>query len=744
MDVAVGKMKLGKIYSLGFITLPLLVITAAGLGVSQAAAAPTGKTVQTASSHARLAAIVKKTDKIARTRSTGQHPSVTVKKVTATKPNVAPSSATVPPPSPATSAAPVTQTASRPSLSPLALSETKLISYMPADAAWTNMWTDYQPATISADFARISSLGANTVRLVIDPTVFGFPAPSATMRQELAETVAAAQAQGLRVQLTLFDWWHNYADISDSVAWVGSLLEPFKDDAEVTFVEVQNEIDPTDPAAMGWARALIPAVEQVVGTVPVTISTSGAQGVAGLTELKQQLEGDQPDFYDFHYYGVGGAAASVLAEAKVAAYPKALFVGETGISTYSQTPGDQAAAESAQATFFANVEAASQSDGLPPAAVWTLSDLDPSGVPAGAGDDPTQLYYGLYDINGEPKPAAEVIRSFFTTGELPLLSNGGFEVGAGGVPTAWTPSGPSTGTLAWDQSVSHSGSASVSISDSGSQASWTQSASTGVVTAGQRLQATVWAEGTGVTGYNVLAVSWFDADNDYLGNDVSSPLPLGQSNWTELGVDASAPAGAAFAVIYLQSSNDSGTVWFDDASLVDVGSGSFPTLPEVPVTSGVGPTLANSGFELGGSGGGGGGPASWTPSGPSTGTLAWDQSVAHSGSASVSISASGSQASWTQIINTGALSPGEAILASVWAQGSDVSGYNVMAVSWFDADNNWLGNNVTAPIPAGNSGWSQLSVDATAPAGAAYAVLYLQSSNDTGTVHFDDVNVAVG
>jgi hypothetical protein len=47
---------------------------------------------------------------------------------------------------------------------------------------------------------------------------------------------------------------------------------------------------------------------------------------------------------------------------------------------------------------------------------------------------------------------------------------------------------------------------------------------------------------------------------------VSPSLPAGTSGWAELGVNAVAPAGAAYAVLYLQSMGDTGSVWFDDAS----------------------------------------------------------------------------------------------------------------------------------------------------------------------------------
>jgi hypothetical protein len=65
---------------------------------------------------------------------------------------------------------------------------------------------------------------------------------------------------------------------------------------------------------------------------------------------------------------------------------------------------------------------------------------------------------------------------------------------------------------------------------------------------------------------NVLAIAWFNAANNYLSNAVSPSLPAGTSGWAELGVNAVAPAGAAYAVLYLQSMGDTGSVWFDDAS----------------------------------------------------------------------------------------------------------------------------------------------------------------------------------
>ena len=327
-----------------------------------------------------------------------------------------------------------------------------------------------------------------------------------------------------------------------------------------------------------------------------------------------------------------------------------------------------------------------------------------------------------------------------TSGVGATLANPGFEQGANGAPAAWSPSAPSTATLTWASGTAHSGTYSAEISGSGSQASWSQLINTGALTAGEKLQATAWAEGSASTGSNVVSVAWFDAAGNYISNNTSPKLPPGASNWTELGVDAVAPAGAASAQLFVQSSNNTGSVWFDDTVASVVTGATFPALPAVPFTSGVGPTLANPGFERGANGA----PAAWSPSAPSTGTLTWASGTAHSGTYSAQISGSGSQASWSELINTGALTTGEQLQATAWAEGSASTGSNVVSVAWFDAAGHYISNNTSPKLAAGNSGWAELSVNAVAPAGAAYAMLYVQSSNNTGSVWFDDVTAAAG
>ena len=48
----------------------------------------------------------------------------------------------------------------------------KEVNYYPASGGWTYMWTRFDPKSIDRDFGRIRGLGANTVRIIIQPTVF--------------------------------------------------------------------------------------------------------------------------------------------------------------------------------------------------------------------------------------------------------------------------------------------------------------------------------------------------------------------------------------------------------------------------------------------------------------------------------------------------------------------------------------------------------------------------------------------
>ena len=123
----------------------------------------------------------------------------------------------------------------------LALSQFKMVNYYPADGGWTEMWTKWNPIQINEDFVKISAMGANVVRVILPTLTFGFPVPSITYLSKLREVIFLAAKNGLRVDLTLFDLWRNVSDLNGSSTWMTDILEGYKSDPEIAFIELKNE-----------------------------------------------------------------------------------------------------------------------------------------------------------------------------------------------------------------------------------------------------------------------------------------------------------------------------------------------------------------------------------------------------------------------------------------------------------------------------------------------------------------------
>jgi endo-1,4-beta-mannosidase len=274
------------------------------------------------------------------------------------------------------------------------------------------MWSRFGPTAIDRDFARIRALGANTVRIFIQPSVFGFPTVRPVMADRLSEVIGLAARHSLRVHLTLFGRWHQYTDIGGSMEWASSLLSRYRDDPRIAVVELQNEVSPQDPEAVAWVRTMLPYLSTVLPATLRTVSTSSVPPEA-FALFTHKLKGSPPDFWDYHYYGPPGDAYPVLRLIKALAAPRPLFIGETGYST-DGTPGDQAAQEQAQAAYYRAVITAAAALGLPTPAPWTLNDFFPGAIPLPAASRPAEYGYGLFQLNGTPKPAAAVVRRAFS------------------------------------------------------------------------------------------------------------------------------------------------------------------------------------------------------------------------------------------------------------------------------------------------------------------------------------------
>ncbi len=248
----------------------------------------------------------------------------------------------------------------------------KEVNYYPAADGWTYMWSRFDPMAIDRDFARIRALSANTVRIIVQAPVFGFPTVRPVMADRLSEVVGLAARHSLRVHLTLFDWWHQYTDIDGSKEWASSLLSRYQGDPRIAVVELQNEVYPQNPEVVAWVRTMLPYLSTVLPGTLRTVSIAAVPPEV-FALFTHELKNSPPDFWDYHYY------------------------------------------DQAQAAYYQAVFTAAAALGLPTPVPWILDDFSPGAIPPGPmADDPAQYDFGLFHLDGTPKPAAAVVRTAFS------------------------------------------------------------------------------------------------------------------------------------------------------------------------------------------------------------------------------------------------------------------------------------------------------------------------------------------
>jgi len=446
----------------------------------------------------------------------------------------------------------------------------RLMNYYPAANGWTMMWTDWNSAVLRADFARIRGLGANTVRIIVFPHTFGWPTITSTMATRFADTLQIAASEHLGVQLTLFNWWNSFSEVSQSQAWLRQLLDPYASDPEIQLVELANEVNPSDAAAVAWVRALLPTLRSVMPHTPSTVSVSGTEGPAGFAELRAELAGSPLDVADIHFYDDAAEAYAWMLAAKRAAGPLPLLIGEAGypviVSGYDGLEGG----ELRQAQWYSVVFAAARAAGIPPPAPWILYDFESGAIPPPEAPAPAITYhFGLYSASGQWRPSVWVVKEAFAGQNVDFTNS---TSGLSGMHSmlVWTPDLPQQGELAYDPEVGYLQPGSVRLSSTHTSQAGSPAFSlvpTQPAIPGQQWTVSVWAKGTNINGTAQLSLSWFNSSGVYLGESSSKPLPQGNPSWTQLVVRTQVPPDATSVQLSLKSSDVAGTVWFDDVQI---------------------------------------------------------------------------------------------------------------------------------------------------------------------------------
>ena len=445
-----------------------------------------------------------------------------------------------------------------------AVTTAKSINYYPSGAGWSAMWTGFDAARIDADLAKAAELGADNVRVIVFPQAFGWPAPKPELTERLRKFISIADAHGLTVKVTLFDWWSGYNEVANSINWAKTVLAPYVDDPRVIAVELKNEFQPGDTAAVTWVKQLIPAIRAFAPNMPLTLSVDGGTGAAGMAKIKSSLTGAPLDYYDFHFYGSSERALAEIRKAQAAVTPSPIVIGETGVSSAVVSEGEQGA-------YLARVFRAATVAGVGSVSPWTLNDFADGAIPVNSSVStmPAQYKFGLFRADGTPKIAASVVRSAWTTGTFSnSILNLGFEAAA--IDSPWRQANTAAGVPVVTTDMPRLGSRSVRFSGTTRTSAGLPSLVTSPITpvqAGCRWRAEAFARGINATGTTEIALSWFDVNGKWISQNLSNRLPAGNTTWTKLVVEAAAPAGATSVQLHLKSGDNSGTVWFDDVAI---------------------------------------------------------------------------------------------------------------------------------------------------------------------------------
>ncbi len=487
----------------------------------------------------------------------------------------------------------------------------KEISYLPRDYDWGRFWIEYSDGVrnqMAQDLDLIQNLGANTVRIFIQPHIVGYPQPTPQFLVDFEDALALIAAHGLKAHVTLFDFDDFYPHppgeeipiddvIRDSRMWLDAIVLPHQTDNRIAVWELKNEIvlyymddfgiPTTNPIlrAHQWLQALFPYLKQQAGSIPCTVSVSWVEWLNDIKALPVP-----PDIYNLHWYPNWITWTSPLPGILDRAYTvigpgQRLMLGEFGTNTYDFS-------DLSQTDAFRDMLYYTTQKGTSDIGVWTLNDF-PSGRRNGAGDllPLSELYNGVYKIGAgnilSPKPVMSIIQQAFL-GSPPqnpspsILLNSSFETlnSYSNQLENWQPwnqgDPPYTSYYEQDCTQAHNGSCSVRVRppatppDKDPYIAGLAVTPTLKVVSGLSYTLTGYVK-TSQSGLARLSLIWLNQDGIGFGETLSDAF-VNATSWIPIQVEGVIPAGAAHVIVALKMidmDRGSNPVWFDDITFVD-------------------------------------------------------------------------------------------------------------------------------------------------------------------------------
>lgn len=216
-----------------------------------------------------------------------------------------------------------------------------------------------------------------------------------------------------------------------------------------------------------------------------------------------------------------------------------------------------------------------------------------------------------------------------------------------------------------------------------------------------------------------LGVDFYDASGARITSTVA-PTSITNTAFGAFSYDIQAPAGTAYALVWIWKNGGSGFAYLDDVAFTAANAPPPPPQPQ-PIE---GNLLSNGGFETG-----------------MTGWVDWGnshivQSPVNSGTSALSVGPDAGGAGYP----VDGIVPGTTYRMAVSARVSDASETVFVGVNLLDQANTPVAQQALA---VSSTSYSTVSLDITAPSGAVKAVVYVWKNAGSGLAYVDDYALGV-
>jgi hypothetical protein len=478
------------------------------------------------------------------------------------------------------------------------------VNYYPVENGGYEMWSSYDGAQYEKDMQTAKHLGFNTMRVFLAafPGIFDFTTPTAAELANLTDFYNRAVAVGIKLHLTLFDFWGDYGCIAGSKIWIEAVLGALPNTANIAVIEIQNEtrfsltttytgtFDAGWPAgttkynqlgqvAIVWAEQIIPYMRSVAPGIPITSSTS--YGTADLAAFFAAVNGKSaaPSWYDWHCYtGSSSLVYSALQETvSIVGNPAMLFIGETGLSSTATGTQGTLQAQQAQSDYIQAVRWSCAQLGLPEPAPWILFDLNDS------AQFPGGQTYGLYETSGAGKLALMMYETNPPGTAVPAVTINGTmqggnqpDINGNGLPMRWClykgqqGAQPISSTI--DTVNTYSGNPTILLTGSGATSSSDNSPALEVcpvtlplISEGTSHKYSCALKASGTYGSPFLEICWYDSSGNYISSTNGSVLTV-SGTFIRYTLSSAAPTAAAYARLFVNVRNNAGNIWVGGAT----------------------------------------------------------------------------------------------------------------------------------------------------------------------------------